>query len=178
MWGVRAMITHEIRAVQPSAVLEDFLCQRKSRLSSLPSYHRRSLPCVREQPFAARCPAAVSRDIRAVPSSSKLKDLFWTRTSRLFTPSGHLRSLLCVCSGPSWRFREQEVSRRHSSTFTKINIHSIPIPMHDASGRRSANSATSPRAVAARPLRCAAAPLRALSCARSSTRARMPCPSP
>lgn len=82
---------------QPSTVLEDFRWQRKSRPSSLPSYHRRSLPCVREQPFAARCPAAVSRDIRAVPSSSKLKDLFWTRTSRLFTPSGyHLRSLLCA----------------------------------------------------------------------------------
>ena len=56
MWGVRAMITNEIRALQPSAVLEDFLCQRKSRLSSLPSYHRTSLPCAREQPFAARCP--------------------------------------------------------------------------------------------------------------------------
>ena len=80
------MSTNDIRAAQPSTVLEDFRWQRKSRPSSLPSYHRRSLPCVREQPFAARCPAAVSRDIRAVPSSSKLKDLFWTRTSRLFTP--------------------------------------------------------------------------------------------
>ena len=46
-------------------------------------------------PHAAR--SAVSRDIRAAQSSPKLKDLFWTRTSRLFTPSGyHLRSLLCA----------------------------------------------------------------------------------
>ena len=35
-------------------------------------------------PHAAR--SAVSRDIRAAQSSPKLKDLFWTRTSRLFTP--------------------------------------------------------------------------------------------
>ena len=80
------MISNDIGAVQPAAVLNDSLWQRTSRLSSLPSYHRRSLPCVREQPFAARYPAAVSRGIRAAQSSSKLKDLFWTRTSRLFTP--------------------------------------------------------------------------------------------